>query len=973
MPLTVRVCSEADQPAVDALAWPEPPERRRLFGITHTGALIDTCTLPLCVVDTATDQIVGFAAFDDKVPTSLLHWPEATEYLKKKLLFGRANGCILLSAFIQDASVAHDHVVTEIFHYLFATKPEVGGVVLAVPVGIDLQDLGLFHQAFSCYDSISLSSGALFRFFRAVRVDYTSCVYARPAQTTDLRILQSIVEKQQMEWRLQDAASYHAWFDANTLQQTLTRQDGHHACIVAHSVSSDAPTGLLSCSDAFSREQLDAYTRLFSELYRSSGHNELQTAQLDAGGSANTPAMVSPPRIVICGPTGAGKGTQCEYLVEEFNLVYISTGTMLRWHSEHGTALGLQAQAYIDAGELVPDELMLDMVIKRLNDDDCRTQGWVLDGFPRTEMQARVMLAQNVLPDIVVVLSLADDDVIQRLCGRRLDIDTGRIYHVDWDPPPEEVADRVVHRLDDREDHVRKRLQTYHEHVEAIFQVFMKTAKIIPTDGARNKQAIARKLIREVYYAKKMRRAFKLRHVPKLVISGPPAGGKGTQCEWIVQAFRVVHLSTGDMLRAAIQAHSSLGLEAKEYMEAGQLVPDDLIIDLILDRLEQPDCLKRGWLLDGFPRTKAQAEAMLAKGIFPDAMLLLDVPDEEIVRRISGRVLDPETGKTYHLSFNPPPPGDIAERCIQRSDDTVETVRVRLQTYHDNCDAVREAFEGAQCTITSADGTLPIERIAEEFFQTIETSLLHNNCFFIDMFAMELDYECRAQQFLIKAFKSFPDKDCLLLALPESCGRPVITTGFRAVRLDPTLSSVVRLQQRRGSNASTASPTVQQSSGRKSQTNKKTGATPIVPQRPSKQLVLYAFHRDELPFLNFSGSELLHVDDFDKPEDTEQVREAENLVAVKGLGVRGLTHVVRVWSARAWNGLTGGGGKSSPKAKTAESPRRKSFFGGGRAAPKASKTSKASNTSQSRVPAGQPTPSLGRSTPAPIAETVEHE
>jgi adenylate kinase len=276
----------------------------------------------------------------------------------------------------------------------------------------------------------------------------------------------------------------------------------------------------------------------------------------------------------------------------------------------------------------------------------------------------------------------------------------------------------------------------------------MKHVLLISVDAARTKESITRRLVRDVYNAKKMRRPIRIRHAPKLVIAGPPAGGKGTQCEWIVRAFHVVHLSTGDMLRASIQAGATLGLEAQAFMDAGELVPDELIIDLILDRLEKPDCVQRGWLLDGFPRTRAQAQAMLAKGIVPDAMLVLDVPDDDIVERISGRMLDPETGKTYHKTFNPPSP-DIAQRCVQRSDDTAETVRVRLQAYHANCDHVRSVFQGA-CDLTVADGTKPIEVIAEQFFETIETCLLRNNAFAMSMFSMQPDHECRAQLLLTK-------------------------------------------------------------------------------------------------------------------------------------------------------------------------------------------------------------------------------
>lgn len=182
---------------------------------------------------------------------------------------------------------------------------------------------------------------------------------------------------------------------------------------------------------------------------------------------------------------------------------------------------------------------------------------------------------------------------------------------------------------------------------------------------------------------------------PRLVILGPPAGGKGTQCELLVQLLGVVHLSTGDILRQAIRDKTPLGVQAQRFMDRGELVPDNLVVDVVLSRLAEPDCAARGWLLDGFPRTAQQAE-MLLKGrggvTAPDCVLELEVPDKEVIRRIAGRRVDPVTGKTYHVEFNPPP-ADVASRVIQRSDDTEEKIKTRLTQFHAHSAAVRKVFE----------------------------------------------------------------------------------------------------------------------------------------------------------------------------------------------------------------------------------------------------------------------------------------
>ena len=171
----------------------------------------------------------------------------------------------------------------------------------------------------------------------------------------------------------------------------------------------------------------------------------------------------------------------------------------------------------------------------------------------------------------------------------------------------------------------------------------------------------------------------------RLILLGPPGAGKGTQAAFIKDQFGIPQISTGDMLRAAVKAGTPLGLAAKKVMDSGQLVSDDIILGLVRERLKQPDCAK-GYLFDGFPRTIPQAEAMKAAGVGLDYVLEIDVPDEEIVARMSGRRVHLASGRTYHVSFNPPKVAGkddlTGEDLVQRDDDREETVRKRLQVYH---------------------------------------------------------------------------------------------------------------------------------------------------------------------------------------------------------------------------------------------------------------------------------------------------
>ena len=171
----------------------------------------------------------------------------------------------------------------------------------------------------------------------------------------------------------------------------------------------------------------------------------------------------------------------------------------------------------------------------------------------------------------------------------------------------------------------------------------------------------------------------------RMILLGPPGAGKGTQANFIKEKYGIPQISTGDMLRAAVKAGTPLGVEAKKVMDSGGLVSDDIIIGLVKDRLQQPDC-KAGYMFDGFPRTIPQAEAMKAAGVPIDYVLEIDVPDQDIVERMGGRRVHLASGRTYHVKFNPPKvegkDDETGEPLIQRDDDQEATVRKRLEIYH---------------------------------------------------------------------------------------------------------------------------------------------------------------------------------------------------------------------------------------------------------------------------------------------------
>ena len=203
-----------------------------------------------------------------------------------------------------------------------------------------------------------------------------------------------------------------------------------------------------------------------------------------------------------------------------------------------------------------------------------------------------------------------------------------------------------------------------------------------------------------------------------LIILGPPGAGKGTQATFIATEFNIPHISTGDMLREAIKKGTNLGQKAKEVMDAGNLVSDDLIIELVKERISESDC-SQGFLFDGFPRTIPQAEALEINNIQIDGVIELKVPDDEILKRMSGRRIHLNSGRTYHVDFNPPLKegldDETGEELIIRKDDEPETVKDRLKVYWKQTQPLIEYYlgnkENLKLDYFSVEGTLSVEEI----------------------------------------------------------------------------------------------------------------------------------------------------------------------------------------------------------------------------------------------------------------------
>ncbi|MCB1683411.1 MAG: adenylate kinase [Pseudomonadales bacterium] len=212
----------------------------------------------------------------------------------------------------------------------------------------------------------------------------------------------------------------------------------------------------------------------------------------------------------------------------------------------------------------------------------------------------------------------------------------------------------------------------------------------------------------------------------KIILLGPPGAGKGTQAQFICDEFSIPQISTGDMLRAAVSAGTALGKKVKAVMDAGALVSDDIIIDLVKERIAADDC-RNGFLFDGFPRTIVQAEALMDAGVEIDCVLEISVPDQEIIRRMSGRRVHPGSGRTYHVEYNPPivsgKDNETGEPLIQREDDKEETVKERLQVYRNQTQPLIGFYssksDGDKLRYVTVNGLGNVEEIQKQIIKLL--------------------------------------------------------------------------------------------------------------------------------------------------------------------------------------------------------------------------------------------------------------
>ncbi|KAJ3037642.1 Adenylate kinase 8 [Rhizophlyctis rosea] len=403
------------------------------------------------------------------------------------------------------------------------------------------------------------------------------------------------------------------------------------------------------------------------------------------------------PAIAILGPPSTGITKVCEQIAVHYNAVHISTGALLSQAVERQTSLGMQAKPFMERGQLVPDQIMLGLVTARLQDSEVMSRGYILDGFPRTKEQAWAIQKKGILLDMFVVVDIPDQTIISLLSEIRIDPMTRREYHLTYNPPPRQIEPRLIAKAANAEPAVRARLELYRRHLDGVVGCFKDARKVRFEKGIIGHTDEVVDTLKKVLAVRKVSRAPR---IFKVIIAGLPGSGKRSVARWVAEKYGYVHVSPRNVILEEISAQSHWGKQLQDSAERPEEAPEAIMLELISTRLKKKDCMDRGWILEGYPLTKTQADWLLDHDIVPNRIIWLQSSEETCTRRLLSRRYDPITGAPHNLLSLPPnlapKHAEIESTWPRRQQDTEENVKRRMNQYRNLKNDLREAFKGKE-------------------------------------------------------------------------------------------------------------------------------------------------------------------------------------------------------------------------------------------------------------------------------------
>ncbi|KAK6091986.1 hypothetical protein MT418_007520 [Batrachochytrium dendrobatidis] len=445
-----------------------------------------------------------------------------------------------------------------------------------------------------------------------------------------------------------------------------------------------------------------------------------------------------PTSILVIGPPSCGQKTIIESLVRTYDAVHVHAGSLIRNAIEKKTTIGIQAQAYLDRGHLVPDDIIISLVLSRLqNESDVIERGYVLEGYPRTREQAVAMLRKGLIPDHTIVFDIPDEMVINRVTGLRHDPITGKTYHIKYDPPPKNalIEDRLTRRQSDTETATQARLNLYRQHIHGVLAYFKTNARVFRyPEGISTKE---NEVLQDIYEFLGTQHISQAPSCHKIIIAGLPGSGKSLVSEAISKKYGYIHVSPKKVILEEIASGSHWGNTLKPFISTPEKAPQGYLVELIVERLKRKDCLNHGWILDGFPLTKFDAEALRSKGMVPNRLVWLDTDAETCTNRLVHRRYDPITGCAVNIQAIPEHlQSTHTAEWIHFPEDMPESVSARIKSHLGVKNELKKVFGSRDSLVSTgimytvrADGLGERDHLNnhptfDRVFELVESSLL---------------------------------------------------------------------------------------------------------------------------------------------------------------------------------------------------------------------------------------------------------
>ncbi|XP_055126562.1 adenylate kinase 8 isoform X1 [Symphalangus syndactylus] len=393
------------------------------------------------------------------------------------------------------------------------------------------------------------------------------------------------------------------------------------------------------------------------------------------------------PRIVILGPPASGKTTIAMWLCKHLNSSLLTLENLIL--NEFSYTATEARRLYLQR-KTVPSALLVQLIQERLAEEDCIKRGWILDGIPETREQALRIQTLGITPRHVIVLSAPDTVLIERNLGKRIDPQTGEIYHTTFDWPPEsEIQNRLMAPEDISELETAQKLLEYHRNIIRVIPSYPKILKVISAD-----QPCVDVFYQALTYVQSNHRT-NAPFTPRVLLLGPVGSGKSLQAALLAQKYRLVNVCCGQLLKEAVADRTTFGELIQPFFEKEMAVPDSLLMKVLSQRLDQQDCIQKGWVLHGVPRDLDQAHLLNSLGYNPNRVFFLNVPFDSIMERLTLRRIDPVTGERYHLMYKPPPTMEIQARLLQNPKDAEEQVKLKMDLFYRNSADLEQLYGSA--------------------------------------------------------------------------------------------------------------------------------------------------------------------------------------------------------------------------------------------------------------------------------------